>query len=488
MITVYIESADTITYNRIRYTMAQMLVPIGFPFAIAKGLNKLDNGFAIACVPEWLLSNYSLQDFDLIIPYGHYTLWASGDSIIESDKVEGIPVFYIGKKPDFLIRDRKVGFDLINIAFFLLSRQEEYTYTHRDHQDCFAATYSILYEQGILGVPVLNCYIKYLESYIRQQIQDVPEQKWKNGANYAVILTHDVDHLPSKHITITFNRLLHGHHDSGFTANLLSCSKEFLSYLSLSKPTWELLHWLRKEDEYGFRSVFFMSANTKHRHFKDPSYWIHSKLMYKGKKIPLSHAVKDMEENGWEIGLHASINSYRDQQLLSKEKDLLVNKTGCAVAGVRHHHLRFDIQKTWRIHESVGFSYDTTLGYNERNGFRAGIAFPFTPYDLLNDREYNLLELPMSIMDGNFFTDHGEKLDALKAVQRCKKLFDAVEQNQGLLVVNFHPHYYATTHPDWWTVYEYVLKRSSEPSVWVATGNEITEWWKEKRKRLICIK
>jgi hypothetical protein len=88
-------------------------------------------------------------------------------------------------------------------------------------------------------------------------------------------------------------------------------------------------------------------------------------------------------------------------------------------------------------------------------------------------------------MDGNFFTDYGEKLDAFKAVQRCKKLFDVVEQTNGLMVVNFHPHYYATTHPDWWTVYEYILKHATESKAWVATGRDVVGWWTERKKRLI---
>jgi len=486
MITVDIEPADTIVYNRIRYVMAQLLVAVGFPFIILREPDKVDDNFTIACIPEDLSESYlSRQEFDLIIPYGDYAPWTADDANIKMDKIEGVPVLYIDRKPEFLIRDHRVGFDLINVVFFLLSRQEEYTYEHRDLWDCFAAPYSVLYEQGILGIPIINYYIKHLELYVRRWIRGVSEPRWKDGAPYSVILSHDVDHLPSNDITITLNRLLHANRDPGFIADMLGYTKELLSSGRLSKPTWRLSDWIEKEREYGFHSTFFLAANTRRLHHNDPSYWIYSKLIHNGKRISISRVAKMIEEDGWEIGLHGSMNTYIDQQLLSKEKKLLIDQTGCTVAGIRQHYLRFDVRKTWQVQESLGFSYDTTLGYNERNGFRAGIAFPFVPYDLQNEREYNLLELPVSIMDGNFFADYGEKLDARKAIQRCKKLFKVVEQTEGLLVVNFHPHYYATTHPDWWAVYEYILQNVAESGAWVATGREIADWWSERRDRLI---
>jgi len=486
MINVYIDSPDTIIYKRIQYVITQIFVPIGFPFSILRWGDKINGVLSIACVPEKALEYpLSLQKFDLVIPYGDYTQWISNDESIELEKLEGIPVLYIGRKPEFLIYDGKLGFDLISAVFYLLSRQEEYTYRHRDLWDCFAAPYSVLYEKGILRIPIINYYIKYLESYIRQKVHDVPLPKWNNRSPYTAIISHDLDHLPSKDITIPLKRMFRFKGKAEFASNMLSGTKELFSLFKPSKPNWTFEYWIQKEKEYSFHSTFFVAANTGYRHRDDPSYWIHSKLSYNSQRIPISKVTKTIEENGWEIGLHASMNTYKDRQLLSREMDTLRKNTDCKILGIRQHYLRFDVNKTWRIHEDLGFLYDSTMGYNERIGFRAGIAFPFNPYNFENEREYNLLELSLCIMDSSLNTPVGEKLDVEKSIQRCYNIMDAVKQTSGLLVVNFHPHFYVVPYPDWWRVYEAVLKRLLEDGAWVATAKEVAESWNERRKNLV---
>jgi hypothetical protein len=485
MITVYINSSDTTTYKRIHYVMTQILVPIGFQFTILGWEGKISDTFSIACVSEKAVDEHlSLQNFDLVIYYGDYTRWVLNNENIELAILDGIPVLYIDRMPKFLIHDGKVGFDLINVVFYLLSRQEEYTYKHRDLWDCFAAPYSILYEKGILREPVINYYIKHLESYIRQKIQDIPEPKWKNGAPYAAIISHDLDHLPSKDATIPLNFAFRRKGKSGIANNLLSSAKELVSLFNLPKPNWTFEYWIQKEKEYGFHSTFFVAGNTKYRHHDDPTYWINSKLAYNGKSLTISNVAKNIEVDGWEIGLHASMNTYKDRQLLSREMEILRENTNCNVVGIRHHYLRFDVSNTWQIHEDLGFLYDSTMGYNERIGFRSGMAFPFNPYNFENEREYNLLELSLCIMDSNLNTPVGEKLDVEKSIQRCYSLMDLIKQSSGLLTVNFHPHFFVIPYPDWWKVYESILRRLAEDGAYIATGREIAENWNERRKRI----
>lgn len=482
MISIHIESKDQVIKSRIRYVMTQLLIPIGFPFTF----NSESGDFSIACIPENAPDNdYNNERFDLIIPYGEYDSWTKDEVNIKADKVEGVYVLYIGETPKYLIHDGKMGFDLINIVFYLLSRQEEYTYKHRDLWGCFSSTYSTLYENGILGIPIINYYVDHLGTYIQQKIKQSPKPKWKNGGSCAVILSHDVDRLSSEYISIALNRMLKARENPNPVSAFMSSIKEFLFVARSNSHKWDLSDWTNKENEYGFCSTFFLTANTKNRHIDDPSYWIDSKIMYDGKKTALHNVAKIIENKGWEIGLHGSMNSYQDQDLLFMEKDLLANQTGCHILGIRQHYLRFDIHKTWQIYENLSFSYDTTLGFNERNGFRAGIAFPFYPYDMQNNREYNLMELPMSIMDGNFFSNICEKLDYKKSVQRINKLFDYVLQTEGLLVINFHPHYRNSA--DWWALYEYILNYLAKSSAWVATGKEIFNWWSERRKHLCAV-
>ena len=52
--------------------------------------------------------------------------------------------------------------------------------------------------------------------------------------------------------------------------------------------------------------------------------------------------------------------------------------------------------------ERCGLAYDSTLGYNERPGFRAGTCIPIRPWLFGSNRECNLVEIPLVAMDVTF--------------------------------------------------------------------------------------
>ena len=71
---------------------------------------------------------------------------------------------------------------------------------------------------------------------------------------------------------------------------------------------------------------------------------------------------------------------------------------GFRPTGLREHYLKFDFARSWPIMEAAGFDYDTTVGNNDRLGFKLGLATPFHP----PDGEWTpmrLLELPLVLMD-----------------------------------------------------------------------------------------
>ena len=85
---------------------------------------------------------------------------------------------------------------------------------------------------------------------------------------------------------------------------------------------------------------------------------------------------------GLEVGLHASYTCLADEGLLAQERAELARLLGGPVAGNRHHYLRLPWHAGIRALDRLGFSYDTTLGYAERPGPRAGLSFPFRPWDI----------------------------------------------------------------------------------------------------------
>src|SRR6266568_4040495 len=93
-----------------------------------------------------------------------------------------------------------------------------------------------------------------------------------------------------------------------------------------------------------------------------------------------------------EIGVHG-IDAWRDIAKARDERKGIQEITGADDIGVRMHWLYFNSQAPLTL-EKAGFSYDSTAGYNETIGYRAGTAQVFKHANV-----DSLLELPLPIMD-----------------------------------------------------------------------------------------
>ena len=97
-----------------------------------------------------------------------------------------------------------------------------------------------------------------------------------------------------------------------------------------------------------------------------------------------------------EIALHG-IDAWHDVGKGRTELETIQHLTGESEIGVRMHWLFFDQNSLDKL-EEAGFSYDSTVGYNETVGYRAGTTQAFKPLGAAR-----MLELPMHIMDTALF-------------------------------------------------------------------------------------
>lgn len=148
------------------------------------------------------------------------------------------------------------------------------------------------------------------------------------------------------------------------------------------------------EDRYGFRSTFFLMS-------------LGFFLGREGRRYSVRHpglkqALEKLAYDGFEIGLHPTGDAYRNPLAMKRQiarLQSLFNKPS-ATKGVRNHYLRFLVPDTWRINEDLGILYDTTWGWSDRFGFRAGTSRPFRPFDQDRQRRMEVWELPLIVMDG----------------------------------------------------------------------------------------
>jgi peptidoglycan/xylan/chitin deacetylase (PgdA/CDA1 family) len=286
---------------------------------------------------------------------------------------------------------------------------------------------------------------------------DYPENK-----KFAVCLTHDVDEIypPLSHTLLSS----------------LYCMKN-LNFKKLKNqlfwkikgkeysPYWNFKEIMDLEENYGAKSSFYFLAIDKDiRRFR---YNIED----------LENELGSIVNKGWEVGLHGGYYAYDDLGEMKKEKKRLENVLGKKIVGYRNHYLRFKVPDTWELLADSGFKYDTTFGYADAVGFRNGMCHPFKPFNLNSDKEIDILEVPLVIMDGALF---GSVNPFEEAWETTKRLVDTVEKYNGVLTLLWHSNNFDCAFRDNWVkFYEKVLKYCHDKNAWMTSGEEI---WKHYLK------
>jgi hypothetical protein len=142
---------------------------------------------------------------------------------------------------------------------------------------------------------------------------------------------------------------------------------------------------------------------------------------------------KDKQNADYDLQSALVHKSLRDTSF-AEEIDLL----GVPVLGQRYHFLKFNLPKAWEELEKAGLKLDTSLGYSEDFGFRNSYGLPFMPFNLKENRVYDLIEVPMTVMDGNFFYQSKTLAQAETA------LIDWLDKNKenAVITVNFHNNFF----------------------------------------------
>jgi hypothetical protein len=142
------------------------------------------------------------------------------------------------------------------------------------------------------------------------------------------------------------------------------------------------------------------------------------------------------------------------------------------------HWLFFDEQSPAML-EKAGFSYDSTIGYNETIGYRAGTTQAFKPLDV-----ERILELPMHIMDTALFYSDYLNLSPKEARTVIAPLIENTARFGGVLTVNWHDRSIAPERL-WDDAYIRLLEDLKGRQAWFATANQAVSWFGKRRAAMI---
>jgi hypothetical protein len=92
--------------------------------------------------------------------------------------------------------------------------------------------------------------------------------------------------------------------------------------------------------------------------------------------------------------------------------------------------------QTWLDWESCGLRYDSSVGFADQIGFRAGTSFPFQPWCWAENRELDLIEVPLILMDCT--PVKYMRLNIHEGLERIRDLVRRVQKTGGVFTLLWH--------------------------------------------------
>lgn len=312
--------------------------------------------------------------------------------------------------------------DILATTLFMLSRWEETIVLSRDQHDRFPSTSSLAYKQNFLDRPIVDEYALILQSWLK-----VLRPTWcPQPKKFSIKLSHDIDcirRFPNLYwVGYALAENLLKTRSARHAAQIL---------YERSRPTedayfqgiYQLADMSEKLDMVS--AFYFMSAD---RGKYDNGYDLASPTLLR--------CIDNLRNRGHEIGIHPSYRTVDELQRFLSEKTRLDTILDMEWYGGRQHFLRFRVPDTWWQWEEANMAYDSTLGYADHEGFRCGTCHPFRPFCVEQDREINLVELPLLVMDVTLRQQR--KLTPKQGEARILELAKRCQQVGGVFTLLWH--------------------------------------------------
>jgi hypothetical protein len=343
-----------------------------------------------------------------------------------------------------------LGVDVFGAAFFLATRYEEAVQPVYDSHGRYSSTASLLHRAGLLHRPLLDEYAEILWAAMHH----VWPRLRRPTRRFRVVSTHDVDH--------PFQLLNSG------TGGMM---REAASRLRRGDPRSALLtplQWRRVQRDgvaHDPGNIFAEimdadeAANAQAAFYfmtdPDPIGRI-SRRRYRIDDPAISALLRSVHGRGHEIGIHPSYNAHLDAVRLGAE--LAALRTRCSQLeieqpqwGGRFHYLRWDARRSPAMWSGAGLAYDSSVGFAEAPGFRAGTCHPHHMWDHDGRRRLDSLERPLIVMDISLTAPKYLGLRADAAADRICALKRACQTVDGEFVVLWHND--ILTDPQHWELY-----------------------------------
>jgi len=293
---------------------------------------------------------------------------------------------------------------------------------------------------------------------------------WPGGAPFALFFSHDIDQIYDREFFRLLGDMNHLRRVwlHGEPGNTLPCLKRVArAILRPIEAGRDVETILSIERACGFRSTFFLLEDQ-----------VFNRLggRYRYSDPATKRIARSIENSGCEIAVHGAYHNFNDPKAYRAQARSFREAFGRESRGIRNHYLRHDGIETWKAQYEAGFQYDASFGSNEGIGIRAGMIYPFFPFENDQEKKRNFVVLPMTIMDCVLFRKL--RLSTGEALALCQRIAEQVKSAGGILCLNWHNTYFEEEeYRSWQDVYENLVGWLADQRPWNATGAEIADWW-----------
>jgi hypothetical protein len=299
-------------------------------------------------------------------------------------------------------------------------------------------------------------------------------EPWPEGCRWAAALTHDLD-VVALWPVFTGLRIVElarrGH--AGSLLRVLGAAMGSIGGSPVRRGTSQVLG---SEAAFGARSSWFVLSGT-------PTWSTvrRGDLTYRPESKTATRILADVEGAGHELGLHGSFATFEQPDIFAAQRRRLEALVPAPVRGVRQHFLRFAFQESAHAMRAAGFTYDSSIGFADRNGFRLGVADILPLWDAGQGAPTGIDEAPFAWMDRALSKYRGVEspdawvADALELAATCR----AVE---GVWIGIWHPNLTpALGFPGAPEAYRTLVQRLSEGQPFFAPLGTLVDWRRARR-------
>lgn len=361
----------------------------------------------------------------------------------------------------------RIGYDLFREIEYLLTEGQPADFAH---------------------IPAIELHIALLRDVIlsaRLELIEVPPIPY--GYQFVACLTHDVDHPSiSRH---KWDHTIFGFLYRAIVGSMINLLRQRIGwralvtnwstalrlpfvYLSIAKDFWQGFDDRYLALEQGLSSTYFFIP------FKDKAGKCAKGTAPKRRAAgygatELADTISKIVADGCEVGLHG-IDAWMDPIAAREELDEIRRITGAPEVGVRMHWL-YCSQDSPAVLEEAGAAYDSTVGYRETVGYRAGTIQAYKPLNV-----QSLLELPLHVMDTAMFYPAYMGLSSTQATSVIRRFTCDANRFGGCFTINWHDRSLAPERL-WSACYRSAIDDLKGRNAWFANAGQAAAWFRKRR-------